>query len=145
MDLRNYQEEARTTDRVAGQTMQQADLSVIVPLLGLAGEAGGLLSEYKKFLRDGSAHRLFTDRVREELGDILWYVANLATKFDLDLGAVAEENQTKIRDPWEMPAGDSPRLLQNAYVFDAGYPEAERFPRQMDVELRVAQNEGKEV
>jgi NTP pyrophosphatase (non-canonical NTP hydrolase) len=145
MDLRKYQEEARTTDRVAGQTMQQADLSVIVPLLGLAGEAGGLLSEYKKFLRDGSAHRLFTERVSEELGDILWYVANLATKFDLDLGAVAEENLRKIRDRWDMPAGDSPRLFQNAYVFDAGYAEAERFPRQMDVELRVTQKEGKEV
>ena len=43
-------------------------MSVIVPLLGLAGEAGGLLSEYKKYLRDGAAHRLFKERVGEELG-----------------------------------------------------------------------------
>ena len=79
MDLKQYQDEARQTDRMPAQVTGQTDLSTIVPLLGLAGEAGGLLSEYKKFLRDGSAHSLFKERVSEELGDILWYVANVAT------------------------------------------------------------------
>jgi len=43
-------------------------------LLGLAGEAGTLLSEYKKHLRDGDAHQLHKERVAEELGDLLWYL-----------------------------------------------------------------------
>jgi NTP pyrophosphatase (non-canonical NTP hydrolase) len=145
MDLKNYQEEARSTDRVPAQTDARADLSVIVPLLGLAGEAGGLLSEYKRFLRDGEAHRLFKERVSEELGDILWYVANVATNFNLDLDAVAQENLKKIHDRWEMPAGGSPLLFQNGYVFDSGYPATERFPRHMDVELKVVSKKGKEV
>ena len=61
--------------------------ALIVPMLGLAGETGQLLSEYKKHLRDGEAHRLFKERVSEELGDLLWYIANVASKFDLTLVA----------------------------------------------------------
>lgn len=98
------------------------DLSVIVPLLGLAGEAGGLLSEYKKYLRDGARHKLFEQRVKEELGDILWYVANLATKFDLDLDTVARDNIVKVRDRWEIPHGKSQELFKNSYMFDSGFP-----------------------
>ena len=78
MDFDEYQYEAQGTDRVPTPADIEGDLSLIVPMLGLAGEAGGLLSEYKKFLRDGPAHKLFKQRVAEELGDILWYVANIA-------------------------------------------------------------------
>ena len=53
----------------------------VIPLLGLVGEVGGLLTEYKKLLRDGATHRKFRDEVAEELGDILWYVSNVASKF----------------------------------------------------------------
>jgi len=35
---------------------------------------------YKKYLRAGGAYKIFTDRVSEELGDILWYLANIAAK-----------------------------------------------------------------
>ncbi|MEQ1711401.1 MAG: MazG nucleotide pyrophosphohydrolase domain-containing protein, partial [Hyphomicrobium sp.] len=83
MNLNHYQSEAQQTDRVPTTSQASVELGVIVPLLGLAGEAGELLSAYKKFLRDGPAHRLFKERVAEELGDILWYVANVATKFGL--------------------------------------------------------------
>lgn len=146
MDLRQYQDEARGTDRVPTPVTGPSDMSVIVPLLGLAGEAGGLLSEYKKYLRDGAAHRLFKERVSEELGDILWYVANVATKFDLDLDDVAQENLAKTRDRWKGPSSDSPLLFQSGYDFDSGYPEGERFPRRMEVELKViTTDEGKEV
>ena len=72
--------------------------STVVPLLGLAGETGELLSEYKKHLRDGDSHLLFRERVSEELGDLLWYVANVAAKFDLKLGDIAQANLKKTRD-----------------------------------------------
>jgi len=58
---------------------------------GLAGEAGQVLSEYKKYLRDGDSHILFKERFAEELGDLLWYLANTATKFDLLLPALIKE------------------------------------------------------
>lgn len=145
MDLNTYQDEARATDRVPSTGGGSADHSMIVPLLGLAGEAGGLLSEYKKYLRDGAAHQLFTERVSEELGDILWYLANVATKFNLDLNSIATENLRKIKDRWQVPAGDAPALFKGGYVFDAKFPESQRFPRQMEVELKLAEKDGKEV
>lgn len=144
MDFDRYQDVAQGTDRVPNPVQGEGDLSVIVPLLGLAGEAGGLLSEYKKFLRDGPAHKLFKQRVREELGDILWYVANIARKFDLRLGEIAEGNLAKIKDRWGTAAFQS-QLFPEAYDYDSSFPPDERFPRQMNVELRVTTKDGREV
>ena len=81
MELRENQHTAQRTEK----KVQTAGSDVIIPILGLAGEVGELLNEYKKKLRDGDAHERFSDRVAEELGDILWYVAATATKFGLDL------------------------------------------------------------
>src|SRR3546814_845391 len=66
MDFDRYQKEALRTDRVPARQGSDDVLSLIVPMLGLAGETGQLLSEYKKHLRDGEAHRLFKERVRSE-------------------------------------------------------------------------------
>ena len=98
-------------------------------MLGLAGETGQLLSEYKKHLRDGEAHRLFGDRVAEELGDLLWYIANVASKFGLSLDAVASGNLVKVKARWSSMPGA-------ALCFDASLPEGERLPRRFEVELR---------
>src|ERR1700733_4604041 len=76
LTLREYQRQAMRTNRVRGEDLT----SIMVPLLGLAGEAGSLLTEYKKWLREGDSYQIFKERVAEELGDILWYVANIASK-----------------------------------------------------------------
>ncbi len=93
MDFRTYQERAAKTDR----NPAPEEKGMMIPLLGLAGEAGELLTEYKKYLRDGESHTLFQDRFAEELGDLLWYLTNVATKFGLDLADVAERNLEKCR------------------------------------------------
>lgn len=123
MDLRTYQERAKKTDRNPG-TDEQARM---IPLAGLASETGELLGEYKKYLRDGENHRLFKERLAEEVGDLLWYVANVATKFDLDLAQVAEQNLDKCEGRW----GE----LKQRTPFDAGYPETERFPRKISIDF----------
>ena len=97
MDFNRYQKEALRTDRVPLRDNADEVLSLVVPMLGLAGEAGQLLSEYKKHLRDGEAHRLFKERVSEELGDLLWYIANVASKFGLELDEVAAANLAKLK------------------------------------------------
>jgi NTP pyrophosphatase (non-canonical NTP hydrolase) len=94
MELSDYQTRALETDRTG---LNGADAAQLVPLLGLAGEAGQLLSEYKKWLRDGPSHVRFVDRVHEELGDILWYIANVASKYGLDLDEIATANLAKTR------------------------------------------------
>jgi NTP pyrophosphatase (non-canonical NTP hydrolase) len=129
MNLNTYQQQAQETDRVPSRHKggdMGADL--VVPLLGLAGETGELLSEYKKHLRDGDSHLLFRDRVAEELGDLLWYVANVAVKFDLKLGDIAQANLKKTRDRWGLQDTEG-------RAFDAGFDEKERLPRQFEVEL----------
>lgn len=128
MELRAYQLEALRTDQVPSDGGGDIAASLVVPMLGLAGETGQLLSEYKKHLRDGEAHRLFKERVAEELGDLLWYVANVASKFDLNLDDIASHNLSKVQERWAAPS-DEP--LQ----FDQGFPESERFPRRIEVEL----------
>lgn len=128
MDLDDFQKEALRTDRVPVDRIADDAISLIVPMLGLAGETGQLLSEYKKHLRDGDAHRLFKERVSEELGDLLWYVANVASKFDLSLSNIAAANLAKVRERW---SSDRSQPLQ----FDAELPEGERLPRRFEVEL----------
>ncbi|MGB3691597.1 MAG: nucleoside triphosphate pyrophosphohydrolase family protein [Spirulinaceae cyanobacterium] len=127
MDFREYQEQAQKTDQVPGKEGK----GITVPLLGLVGEAGELLSEYKKYLRDGEAHRLFPERAAEELGDMLWYIANLSSKFDLSLEKIAEDNIEKIFDRW----GWKNSLQTQIHIFDSNFPGNERLPRQFDVDL----------
>lgn len=128
MDFDRYQKEALRTARVPAHEDSGDMLSLIVPMLGLAGETGQLLSEYKKHLRDGEAHRLFEERVSEELGDLLWYVANVASKFGLTLDEIATANLVKVKARW---GADCAAPL----CFDATLPEGERLPRRFAVEL----------
>ena len=134
MDFNTYQKEALCTDRVPTHSSADDAASLMVPMLGLAGETGQLLSEYKKHLRDGEAHRLFKERVVEELGDLLWYISNVASKFDIRLSDIAAANLTKVRERWTTGRIES-------LSFDAALPEGERLPRQFEVELIDVEDE----
>ncbi len=136
MDLREYQERALKTDVIPGS----GDTPIVVPLLGLAGEVGELVSEYKKQLRDGEANLQFKQRVVEELGDILWYLSNVASKFSLDLTAVAESNLRKCGDRWGYRAKGKEA---HAAQFDLEYPERERLPRQFEFTVSTIAEHGK--
>lgn len=118
---------------------------VVVSLLGLAGEAGQLLSEYKKWIRDGPAHKLHRERVAEELGDLLWYIANVAEQFDLTLGHVAIQNLHKIEERWG--TGQVPSVELGApSALDVRYPDEERLPRKGVAEIRpVASDSAKRI
>ena len=99
----------------------------MISLAGLATETGELLGEYKKYLRDGEFHELFEARLSEEIGDLLWYLASVATKFDLDLGRCAEQNLAKCEGRWgRLPTRDP---------FDASFPASQRLPREFSVEF----------
>lgn len=123
MDLGEYQRLSTATDQRPEAGLE----SVAVHLLGLAGEAGSVAAEYKKKLRDGDAHAFWKLRIREELGDTLWYLAALATHFDLDLDEIARANLDKTRNRWA--AGRLEPL-------DLPYPAEERLPRAGRYEFR---------
>lgn len=128
MKLTEYQSAATLTDQRPGNEL--ADIAV--HLLGLAGEAGSVATEYKKKLRDGAAHTAWKARMREELGDLLWYTATLATKLGLDLDDVARANLEKTKDRW---------LQGGAEPLDGGFPDHERLPRSGDFEFIASVND----
>ena len=72
--------------------------NLIYPALGLCGEAGETAEKIKKAIRDDGG--LLTEERREalaaELGDVLWYVAQLATEAGLELEAIATSNLEKL-------------------------------------------------
>lgn len=78
--------------------------------LGLAGEAGETVDGVKKFLYHGHAE-LSKDAIVQELGDLLWYIANIANLYDLQLSQVAEFNIAKLLDRY--PDGFSEDASRN--------------------------------
>ncbi|HUA12814.1 MAG TPA: hypothetical protein VMA83_12530 [Solirubrobacteraceae bacterium] len=119
LTLEAYQRESALTD------LEGSDDDPITALLGLAGEVGSLIAEYKKKRRaDGVAYTGFEEVVKVELGDILWYLASLARRVDVSLNEVALLNLQKTRQRWLPP--DPTRQV----TLDADFPETQRLPRQ---------------
>lgn len=124
MTFDEYQQRASATD--ASEISKGEDFSIL--LLGLAGEAGSLLTLYKKWLRDGDSFQIVDKRISEELGDILWYLSAIARRQKLSLDAVAEQNLKKTSSRW---LGSDQQLL-----FDETCDVDERLPRSFIAELR---------
>jgi NTP pyrophosphatase (non-canonical NTP hydrolase) len=127
VDFSAYQLAASETNRLRLGRPQGA----IAPMLGLASETGSILNIYKKYMRDGidlAANREF---LREELGDLLWYAAAVATACGLDLGDIADANLRRTRDRY--PRQHTGAEHWNRPVFDVVNPARERFPRRLVV------------
>ena len=93
MELAEYQRLSRAT-----AVYPNAGANLTYPALGLCGEAGESAEKVKKAIRDDGG-RLTPARREElaaELGDVLWYLAQLATEAGLDLDEIAEENLHKL-------------------------------------------------
>lgn len=91
MDMNTYQALALRTCNPALDAQQRLTNGA----LGLAGESGEAADLVKKHLFHG--HALEEDKLKKELGDVLWYVALLADALGLSLGEVAQHNVDKLR------------------------------------------------
>jgi len=86
MNFNKYQEEAlKTRLPTAGEAYT---------LLGIAGEVGELLSLVAKGIRDEVA--IDEDKMKKELGDILWFIAAIASDLEIKLDDVAKANIEKL-------------------------------------------------
>ena len=90
MTLDEYQ---RLAARTIGTRTPADQLSNMA--LGLAGEAGETADMLKKHLFHGKP--LNHDDVAKELGDVMWYVAGMATAIGISLDDVAQRNVDKLR------------------------------------------------
>jgi NTP pyrophosphatase (non-canonical NTP hydrolase) len=89
LTIDQYQKLSQGTDRTVGKGTPSLDF----PLLGLFGEIGSLLSELKKKQRDTVSYYGYEESVVEELGDVLWYFSNLATRAGIVLSEMALQIQ----------------------------------------------------
>ena len=93
MDLNTYQQRARSTAQYPSRGENP-----IYPALGLCGEAGEVADKVKKVLRDhgGEFNAERREAIALELGDVLWYVSQLAAELDCSLESVAQANLDKL-------------------------------------------------
>lgn len=66
------------------------------PTLGLTGEAGEVANKVKKLQRDGINPDDIREDIASELGDVFWYLAAVATEFNLSLDVIAQTNLLKL-------------------------------------------------
>ena len=70
------------------------DRNPLMVALGVGGEAGEVLEVIKKGNRPGQEVDVL--HLKEEIGDVLWYLAVLADYYDLDLEEIALDNIDKL-------------------------------------------------
>ena len=72
--------------------------SIVYPTMGMVNEAGEVAGKVKKIFRDRGGEITEEDRqaLKKELGDVLWYLAQICTELDLSLQEVAEANLIKL-------------------------------------------------
>lgn len=95
MKFKQYQEEARKT--------AVYNATIVYPAFGLGSEVGEIQGKIKKVIRDKNCK--FDDKdimtIALELGDILWYISNLASDMGLDLEYIAQLNLEKLKSRQE--------------------------------------------
>lgn len=93
MTFDDYQKKSRKT-----AIYPDLDNNFIYPTLGLVGEAGEIAEKVKKVIRDnqGIIDQEKKQEIKKELGDVLWYLAQICTELDLNFSEVAEFNIEKL-------------------------------------------------
>lgn len=90
----------------ADEFQRQCSMTAIYPshlglpytILGLTNEAGEVAGKYKKYLRDNTPEMELNEALADELGDVLWYAAELATNLGISLSRIMERNVIKLKD-----------------------------------------------
>ena len=93
MDFEEYQKKSRKT-----AIYPNKGNNFIYPVLGLVGESGEVAEKIKKVLRDneGIIDDTRKEEIKKELGDVLWYLAQIATELDISLDEIARLNIKKL-------------------------------------------------
>ena len=91
MTINEYQKLAMTT---LNPELNKKDV-LINGVMGLCGESGEVIDIVKKHLAQG--HELDKEKIIKELGDVAWYMAEIATVLDVELEDVLVQNIEKLK------------------------------------------------
>ena len=91
MTINEYQKLAMTT---LNPDLDKKDV-LINGVMGLCGESGEVIDIVKKHLAQG--HELDREKMIKELGDVAWYMAEIATVLDVELEDVLVQNIEKLK------------------------------------------------
>lgn len=93
MTFEEYQKLSRRTAMYPDK-----DKNFIYPTLGLCGETGEVVEIIKKAIRDnnGVVEENKKEELKKELGDVLWYISQIATELGLSLDEIASLNIEKL-------------------------------------------------
>ena len=91
MTINEYQKLAMTT---LNPKLDKKDV-LINGVMGLCGESGEVIDIVKKYLAQG--HELDKEKIIKELGDVAWYMAEIATVLDVELEDVLVQNIEKLK------------------------------------------------
>ena len=91
MTINEYQKLAMTT---LNPDLDKKDV-LINGVMGLCGESGEVIDIVKKHLAQG--HELDKEKIIKELGDVAWYMAEIATVLDVELEDVLVQNIEKLK------------------------------------------------
>lgn len=93
MNFNDYQKKANQT-----AIYPNRGKNWVYPVLGICGEAGEIAEKFKKVIRDegGKISAEKKLEIEKELGDVLWYVSQIATELKIDFNSVAKTNIKKL-------------------------------------------------
>lgn len=91
MEAKDYQEAAKRTV----SPLENFNANCYHMIFGLVTEVGELADLYKKYMAYGKEFEPVD--IKNEMGDILWYLANLATLEGLDLTEIMDFNISKLK------------------------------------------------
>lgn len=90
----DYQKEALRTFKSNPMALTAEQASLLEAAIGLSGESGEVADLVKKHLFHG--HGISSEKLREELGDVCWYLAVIAYVLKADLSDIMRENVNKL-------------------------------------------------
>jgi len=94
MTFKEYQKLSRKT-----AIYPDLNKNFIYPTLGLAGETGEVVENIKKIVRDKNKliDKKTKSELSKELGDVLWYLSQLAAELNISLDEIAVKNIEKLQ------------------------------------------------
>lgn len=93
-NCRSINEYQELSERTMNDKLEPRD-AINMLALGLAGEAGEVVDHIKKYLYHG--HELDSNHVTKELGDVMWYIVNMASALGVDMNEILADNVAKLR------------------------------------------------